>query len=380
MAGTRKLRLGLIGGGPGAFIGPIHRIAAELDGRMTLVAGAFSSDPDRSRLGGERYGIDPARAYPDHATMLAAERARDDGIDLVAIVTPNHLHFPAAMAALAAGVAVISDKPATSTLAEARELAVAAARAGAGRPYALTYTYSGYPLVREARARIAEGLLGTVRRVAVEYVQGWLSAPMDEGASKQARWRLDPAQSGVGGCIGDIGVHAFHLAEFVTGLRVTRLCADLGTVVPDRALDDDVAVLLRFENGARGVLTASQVATGERNGLSIRVYGDRAGLVWRQEQPDHVVIMHADGRSETIWGGTAALGPHGQAASRTPGGHPEGYLEAFATLYRDFADVLHGGSAPLLPGIADGVRSMAFIEAAVTASRDDAGWILFEGQ
>jgi predicted dehydrogenase len=372
----RKLRMGLIGGGPGAFIGPIHRLAAEMDGRIALVAGAFSSDPGRSREGGLRYGIDPERAYPDYATMFVSELERPDGIDMVAIVTPNHIHFPAAKAALEAGIAVMSDKPATATLAEAR--ALAATVTSTGGHYALTYTYSGYPLVREARARIAAGALGRVRRVVVDYPQGWLSAPVERGDNKQAAWRADPARSGAGGCIGDIGVHAFHLAEFMTGLRVTALLADLGSIVAGRVLDDDVAVLLRLEDGVRGVLTASQVATGERNGLTIRIYGETAGLVWRQERPDRLDILHTDARSETIWGGSDALGVDARAATRTPGGHPEGYLEAFANLYRDFADVMQGSEAPLLPGIDDGMRSMAFIEAAVAASRENAGWIRFE--
>jgi len=369
--------MALIGGGPGAFIGPIHRLAAEMDGRIALVAGAFSSDPARSREGGMQYGIDPDRAYPDFATMLASERDRIDGIDMVAVVTPNHAHFAAATAALKAGFAVMSDKPATTTLTDARALAEVVA--STDRPYALSYTYSGYPLVREGRARIAAGALGSVRRVMVDYPQGWLAAPLERGANKQAAWRVDPASSGVGGCIGDIGVHAFHLAEFMTGLRVTELLADLGTVVEGRALDDDVAVLLRFEGGVRGVLTASQVATGERNGLTIRIYGEKAGMVWRQEQPDRLDILHSDARSETIWGGGDALGVDARVSSRTPGGHPEGYLEAFANLYRDFADLIQGGAAPLLPGIDAGIRSMAFIEAAVAASRNCAGWIKFEG-
>lgn len=369
----RRLRMGMIGGGPGAFIGPIHRIAAELDGRIQMVAGAFSSSPERSREAGERYGIDPDRAYASFADMLVAERARPDPIDMVAIVTPNHMHFPAAKAALEAGFAVMSDKPATTSLAEAVALADIVERSG--QPYGLTYTYSGYPLIREARARIAEGGIGAVRRVVVDYPQGWLSAPVERGGNRQAEWRADPARSGLGGCIGDIGVHAFHLAEFVTGLRVTEMLADLGSVVPGRQLDDDVAILLRFEAGVRGVLTASQVATGERNGLTLRVYGEKAGMVWRQEQPDHLTILHPDGRSEILWGGSDALSPPALAGSRTPGGHPEGYLEAFANLYRDFADKVQGKDSGLLPGIAEGVRSMAFIEQAVTASRDGAGWI-----
>lgn len=364
-----KLKMAMVGGGPGAFIGPIHRIAAELDGEIALAAGAFSSDPARSKDAGERYRIDPARAYPDLDTMLAAEASREDGVDFLAIVTPNHLHLPAARAALTAGLPVISDKPATATLDEALELRRIVRDSGA--PYALTYTYSGYPLVREARARIAAGALGPIRKVVVEYPQGWLAG---EATGKQAEWRVDPARSGLGGCIGDIGVHAFHLAEFVTGLKVTELLADLAAVVPGRALDDDCTVLLRFDNGARGVLMASQISVGERNGLRLRVYGESGGLDWRQEQPNSFVLHHADGRTEIVQAGDSALGPDAQAASRTPGGHPEGYLEAFANLYRDFARLLRGEPAPLLPGIEDGVRSMAFIATAVGASAQGAGW------
>lgn len=365
-----KLRMGMVGGGPGAFIGPIHRIAAELDGEITLAAGAFSSDAARSRDAGARYRIDPARAYCDLSNMLAAETDRDDGIDFLAIVTPNHLHLPAAKAALAAGLAVMSDKPATATLDEALELR-RLVRAS-GQPYALTYTYSGYPLVREARARIAAGALGNIRKVVVEYPQGWLAG---EASGKQAAWRVDPARSGLGGCIGDIGVHAFHLAEFVTGLTVTELLADLAAVVPGRSLDDDCTLLLRFNNGARGVLMASQISVGERNGLRIRIYGDAGGLDWRQESPNALTLHHGDGRTEIIQAGDAALGPNARAATRTPGGHPEGYLEAFANLYADFARLLRGEPAPLLPGIDEGVRSMAFIATAVDASARQAGWV-----
>ncbi|NWK98691.1 oxidoreductase [Sphingobium lactosutens] len=362
--------MGMVGGGPGAFIGPVHRIAAELDGAIALAAGAFSSDAARSRDAGQRYRIDAARAYADLDTMIAAETGRDDGIDFLSIVTPNHLHLPAAKAALAAGLPVLSDKPATATLDEALELRHLVR--ASGQPYALTYTYSGYPLVREARARIAAGGLGKIRKVVVEYPQGWLAG---EASGKQAEWRVDPARSGLGGCIGDIGVHAFHLAEFVTGLSVTELLADLAAVVPGRALDDDCTVLLRFDNGARGVLMASQIAVGERNGLHIRVYGETGGLDWRQESPNALILHHGNGRTEIIQAGDTALGPDARIASRTPGGHPEGYLEAFANLYADFARLLRGEPAPLLPGIDDGVRSMAFISTAVDASARQAGWV-----
>ncbi len=366
----RRLRMGMIGGGPGAFIGPVHRIAAELDREIELVAGAFSSDPGRSRQAGEAYGIDPTRAYADVPAMLAGEAARADGIDFVTIVSPNHHHLPAARAALAAGLPVMSDKPLTATLAEAHELAGLVEVAGL--PFGVTYTYSGYPLVREARARVAAGELGAIRKVVVEYPQGWLAG---EASGKQAEWRVDPARAGLGGCIGDIGVHAFQLAEFVTGLRVDHLLADLGTVVPGRLLDDDCAVLLRFDNGARGVLLASQIEVGERNGLRIRVYGERGGLVWQQELPNALTLNHADGRTEVIHAGGPQIGPDAAGRTRTPAGHPEGYLEAFANLYRDFAALLRGEAAPLLPGIADGLRGMAFIATAVAASRDQAGWV-----
>ncbi len=365
----RRLRMGMIGGGPGSFIGPIHRIAAELDREIELVAGAFSSDAARSREAGDSYRIDPARAYPSLEAMLAGERGREDGIDFVSIVSPNFHHLPAARAALAAGLPVISDKPATATLAEARELADCVA--AAGLPYALTHTYSGYPLVREARARVAAGALGQIRKIVVEYPQGWLAG---EAVGKQAEWRTDPARSGPGGCIGDIGTHAFQLAEFISGLKATELLADLAAVVPGRAVDDDCTVLLRYDNGARGVLLASQIEVGEMNGLRIRLYGEKGGMVWKQEAPNTLTLHTLDGRTEVIHAGGAQLGPDAASRTRTPTGHPEGYLEAFANLYRDFAAVLRGESAPLLPGIGDALRGMTFVDTAVAASKARAGW------
>lgn len=366
----RRLRMGMIGGGPGAFIGPVHRFAAELDREIELVAGVFSSDPERSRSAAAQYLIDPARAYGDLATMLDAEKAREDGIDFVSVVTPNHNHLPSARAALEAGFPVISDKPMTATLAEAQELAGVVE--AAGLPFGLTYTYTGYPLVREMKARIADGALGTLRKVVVEYPQGWLSQPAE---GKQAEWRVDPERAGAGGCIGDIGVHAFNLAEFVTGQKVTRLLADLAAVVPDRQLDDDCSVLLRFANGARGVLLASQIEIGELNGLRIRCYGDKGGLSWKQEQPNSFTFHHLDGRTEIVRAGDASLGALATVRTRTPGGHPEGYLEAFANIYRDFAAVLRGEDAPCLPRLEEGLRSMAFIDTAVRSSAAEAGWV-----
>ena len=370
----RRLRMGMIGGGPGSFIGPIHRIAAELDREIELVAGVFSSDAGRSAEAGQGYRIDPARAYPTLEAMFAAEKVREDGIDFVSIVSPNHHHLPAARAALAAGLPVISDKPATATLAQARELADCVAVAGL--PYALTHTYSGYPLVREARARVAAGALGAIRKVVVEYPQGWLAG---EAVGKQAEWRVDPAKSGPGGCIGDIGTHAFQLAEFISGLKVTQILADLAAVVPGRPVDDDCTVLLRFEDvgfgAARGVLLASQIEVGEMNGLRIRLYGEKGGMVWKQEVPNTLTLHTLDGRTEIIHAGGSQLGPDAASRTRTPTGHPEGYLEAFANLYRDFAAVLRGDAAPLLPGIEDALRGMTFVDTAVSASKAGAGWV-----
>ncbi|KQM18251.1 Gfo/Idh/MocA family protein [Novosphingobium sp. Leaf2] len=365
-----RIRMGLVGGGPGSFIGPVHRIAAELDGKIELVAGAFSRDRVRCAEAGRSYGIDPARAYPSIEAMLAAEALREDGIQFVTIATPNVHHLPAASAAIAAGIAVMSDKPMTATLAEARDLA--AALAANPVPYGLTYTYSGYPLVREMRERIAAGAIGPVRKVVVEYNQGWLAGAV---TGKQAEWRLDPAHSGEGGCIADIGVHAFHLAEFVTGLRVALINADLGTVVPGRVLDDDCQMFLRFHGGARGLLLASQVMTGEGNDLAIRVYGEDGGMRWRQENPNRVEWLRADGGMEIIRAGDPGLSPLAMRGTRLPGGHPEGLLEALANLYRDFVADLKGEGGSLVPGIEDGLRGMALVATAVAASRDARGWI-----
>jgi predicted dehydrogenase len=369
-----RLRMGMIGGGPGSFIGAVHRLAAEMDREIELVAGAFSSDMERSREAGASYGIDPARAYASYLEMIAAESVRADGVDFVSIVAPNHVHLPAAWAALDAGIAVMSDKPMTATLAEAHELAGVVAKAEA--PYRLTYTYTGYPLVREARRLVAEGALGAVRKVVVRYSQGWLAEPIERQGSKQAEWRADPARSGQGGCVADIGVHAFNLAEFVTGLRIERICADLNSVVPGRALDDDCNILLRFSGDVPGALIASQIAVGDLNDLALSVYGERAALHWRQEAPNTLTFNHLDGRSEIIHAGAALIGSDARAATRVPPGHPEGYLEAFANLYRDFARLLRGeGDAPLLPGVEDGLRGMALVATAVASSRVDAGWV-----
>lgn len=378
MSDRAPLRLALVGGGPGSFIGPVHRMAAELDGRIRLTAGVFSRDPEKNALAADGWGVARERTYPDHNAMIAAERARGDGVDLVAVVTPNHLHFEVAAAALRGGLHVMSDKPATLNLAQARELADIVA--ASGKLYGLTYVYTGYPMVREAREIVARGDLGRVRKVVVEYSQGWLSRPIEREGDKQASWRSDPAQSGIGGCIGDIGVHAFNIAEFVTGVRVERLCADLAAVVPGRTLDDDCNVLLRFEGGARGVLIASQISAGARNGLRINVYGEKGGLTWSHERHTELTLDWLDGPTQVLHAGSAYLGAAARAATRIPTGHPEGFIEAFANLYRDFAEAIAGGDDGIVPGIGEGVRGMAFVERAVAASQAEAGWVALEGE
>jgi predicted dehydrogenase len=371
--------MAMVGGGPGSFIGPVHRMAAELDGRIRLVAGVFSRDPAKNAQAAADWGVAPDRVYPDHHAMIVAERARPDGAELVSVVTPNHLHFDIAAAALRGGLHVISDKPATLNLAQAQELASVVA--ASGKLYGLTYTYTGYPMVREARQIVARGDLGAVRKVVVEYSQGWLSKPLErDGDNKQASWRADPAQSGVGGCIGDIGVHAFNIAEFVTGRRVERLCADVAAVVSGRGLDDDCNVLLRFAGGARGVLIASQISAGARNGLRLSVYGETGGLTWSHERPNELTLDWLDGPSQVLHAGSAYLGAGARAVTRLPTGHPEGFIEAFANIYRDFADAIDGQDGGLVPDIAEGVRGMAFVEHAVAASRADAGWVALQGE
>jgi predicted dehydrogenase len=364
--------MGLIGGGVGSLIGPVHRIAAELDGRIALVAGTFSSDPRRSVQSGESYGVDPARAYASVDAMLAGEAGRPDGIELVAIATPNHLHLSAAEAALAAGLAVISEKPATATLAEAEALSRSVQRSG--RPYALAYTYTGFPMVREARRQVAAGAIGRVRKVVVEFSQGWLAVAMEALGSKQAGWRVDPEKSGIGGCIADLGTHAFNLAEFVTGDQVLEVMADLGSVVEGRRLDDDAAVLLRFSNGARGVLIASQIATGEASSVQLKVYGDAGALSWDLKTPDQLLLSRLDGATEVLVEDTEKLARTAERAAGLPGAFAPLIL-AFADIYRDFADVLVGdGDGTYLQGVDAGLRGMAFVERSVLASREQHGW------
>lgn len=376
---SRVLRMGMVGGGPGAFIGPVHRMAAELDGTIRMVAGAFSQDAEKSKAAGRSYGIEDDRAYPNFQEMIEAESKRPDGIDLVAIVTPNHLHLPVAKAAMEAGLHVISDKPATANFEEAVQLAQIVRRTNC--LYALTFTYTGYPLVREVRDLVAGGRLGAVRKVIVEYLQGWLAEPIETTGQKQATWRADPAKSGLGGCIADIGVHAFNLLEYVTQKRVAKISPSLQTVIPGRQLDDDCTVMLRLEGDVPGLIAASQIAVGERNGLRLRVYGEKGALEWHQEIPTRLHLSWLNRPDETLHAGSPLLSEAARAATRLPLGHPEGLIEAFANIYRDFGAAvrrrMEDPSAQIgndLCGIEDGVRSMAFVENAVKLSSKGGGW------
>lgn len=377
-----KVRMGMVGGGEGAFIGAVHRMAAAIDGEIELVCGAFSRDPARSARTGAALYLPPARVYDDYLEMMRAEAAlpATQRMQFVAIVTPNNMHFPVAEAALRAGFHVMSDKPATFDLTQA--LALRDLVRETGLLYGLTHTYTGYPLVKEARERVARGELGEVRKVVVEYPQGWLADRQEDGDNKQAAWRLDPQQAGVSSCIGDIGVHAANLAEYVTGLKISEICADLAVLVPGRELDDDGAVLLRFDNGAKGILHASQVCVGEENALRIHVYGDRGGLAWHQQEPNTLWLKWPDQPVQMLRTGGAYLGDPATANTRTPMGHPEGYLEAFANLYMAFAGQVRAHAAGETPdaraldcpGIEEAVRGMAFIELAVAASASDVKW------
>lgn len=381
---SRKIRMGMVGGGRGAFIGAVHRMAANLDGQIELVCGAFSSDPQRSKDSGADFFLPPDRCYGDWREMIEKEAALPEGerMDFVAIVTPNHMHFPPAKFALENGFHVLSDKPATFDLVEAKELQQIVEKTGLF--YGLTHNYTGYPLVKEARELVASGKLGKIRKVVVEYPQGWLSSRLEESGQKQAAWRTDPSKSGAAGCIGDIGTHAENLAEFVAGLHIEELAADLSIFVPGRQLDDDGNVLLRFKGGAKGVLHASQISAGEENNLNLRVYGELGGLEWRQQEPNTLIVKWLDRPTEVFRTGLGYLGKNAAAATRIPAGHPEGYLEAFANIYRNFAahirSKLEGRELPQddpaldYPKIADGVRGMAFINAVVDSSKANAAW------
>lgn len=379
MTAERRLRLGMVGGGEGAFIGAVHRMAARLDDRWTLVAGAFSSDPERSRAFGLGLGLDPDRSYGDFAGMARAEAARPDGIDAVAIVTPNAAHFAPARAFLEAGIAVICDKPLTTGMPEARALSDLVARTGL--PFVLTHNYSGYPMVRHARDLVARGVLGPIRVVQAEYAQDWLAR--DLPGNRQAGWRGDPDRAGPGGALGDIATHAFHLAAFVTGETPSAVSAETSRFVAGRRLDDDVQVRLRWAGGARGQLWASQVAIGASNGLRLRVIGADASLDWSQEDPDYLRFARLGEAPQVLRRGGPGLSPAAGDATRLPAGHPEGYLEGFAQIYADAADLIlahRAGQTPPdrltgLPGVREGVEGVAFITAAVRSAAADGAWI-----
>ena len=378
----RKIRMGMVGGGPGSFIGAVHRMAANLDGQIELVCGCFSSSPAKSLETGRSLYLPEDRIYGSYQEMMEREAVLPEGerMDFVSIVTPNDMHFAPALLALEKGFDVAMDKPMTYTLDEAKQLRDKVKESG--RLLLLTHTYTGYPMVKEARERVRRGDLGKIRLVYVEYPQGWLYNDCS-ATNKQAAWRVDPKRSGKAGCMGDIGTHAFNLAEYITGLRTEALCGELHTVVPDRLLDDDGAALLRYEGGARGVLMASQVAVGQENSLRIRVYGEKGGLEWHQEEPNTLLMRWPDRQPEVIRTGGAGLSPWATANTRTPAGHPEGYLEAFANLYRHFAAALQArlaGEEPTptdldFPSVEEGVRGMQFIETIVSTKNSDQKWV-----
>ncbi|NLR79497.1 Gfo/Idh/MocA family protein [Chitinophaga eiseniae] len=385
---TRKLRMGMIGGGKDAFIGAIHRIAANMDGLIELVAGALSINNEIAVESGKMLFLDPERTYLDFKTMLTKEAAMpaDKRMDFVTIVTPNFAHFEPAMMALDLGFNVVIEKPITFSLEEAKQLK--AKVEATGLTLLLTHTYTGYPMVKQARQMVKDGALGKIRKVWVEYPQGWLSKLSEREGNAQAAWRTDPTKSGKSGCMGDIGTHAANLAEYISGAKIEKLCADLNILVPGRALDDDGAVLLRFDNGAAGVLMASQVAAGEENALKIRVYGEKGGLEWAQHEPNTLLVKWLDKPTEIYraGGGYTFQSSYMTHNTRTPGGHPEGYLEAFGNLYRNFAQTLSAkidGVQPSpesldFPGTEEGVRGMAFIDNVVRSSQSDAKWTNFE--
>lgn len=380
-----KLRMGMVGGGQGAFIGAVHRMAAALDGEIELVCGAFSSDPAKSVSSGAALGLPPERCYGTYEDMIRREKRLkpERRMHFVSIVTPNHIHFAPAKMALQNGFHVICDKPVTFSLKEA--LSLEKIVANSGLIFALTHNYTGYPMVKQARQIIRHGELGTIRKVVVEYPQGWLSTLLEASGQKQAAWRTDPSRSGIAGAMGDIGTHAENLAEYVTGLEISEICADISTFVPGRLLDDDGNVLLRFKGGAKGILHASQISAGEENNLNIRVYGEKGGLEWKQMEPNTLVVRWLDKPAQVFRTGTPYLYPEAQAAARIPAGHPEGYLEAFANIYRNFAHCVRAyiegrQPAPMhadFPTIRDGVRGMRFIEKVVASGKSQKKWVRF---
>lgn len=383
MAAANKgpIRLGMVGGGRDAFIGAVHRIAARLDGHYELVAGALSSHPKKARASGADLGLDPDRCYGSYAEMVGGEAARPDGIEAVAIVTPNHMHYPPAKAFLEAGIHVICDKPLTASLAEAKKLAALVEKTG--KLFVLTHNYTGYPMIRQAREMVRKGELGTLRLVQSEYPQDWLTEKIETSGHKQAAWRTDPKRTGAGGCIGDIGTHAWNLASFVSGLETESLCADLDSFVKGRKVDDNANVMLRFKGGAKGMIWASQVAPGNENALKLRVYGTKGGLEWEQEHPNQLWFTpYGETKRLITRGGAGAIDAAGRV-SRVPPGHPEGYLEGFANIYTEAAAAIRAhrkknGKTPkgvLFPTVTDGLDGMRFIDACVRSSKRNAAWI-----
>lgn len=376
----------MIGGGKGAFIGALHRIASRLDDEYTLVCGAFSSDAEKSQESGQTLGLQPQRIYASYAQLFESEKnlPENERVEVISIVTPNHLHFEPAKLALENGFHVILDKPITFSLSEAKQLKEILVKSG--KSLMLTHTYTGYPMVKEAKHLIAKGHIGNIRKVYVEYPQGWLSQSLENTDNKQAAWRTDPSKSGIAGAMGDIGTHAFNLAEYVSGLQTSQICADINTVVENRRLDDDGAVLLKFNNGASGVLMATQIATGEENNVKIRIYGDKGGIVWQQEDANSLQVKLLDQPAQIYRAGTGYLSETATQNCRTPAGHPEGYLEAFANLYRNFALYLKSSDQKKIepsaigdfPGIEDGIRGMAFIENVIKSGKSDSKWTEFK--
>ncbi len=378
VARAARIRLGMVGGGRGAFIGAVHRIASRIDDQYDLVAGAFSSDPDRSAASAADLGV--ARSYGSFAEMAQKEARRKDGIEAVAIVTPNHMHAPVAMEFLKRGIHVICDKPLTATLPEAKKLAKAAEASGV--IFALTHNYTGYPMIRQARELIASGVLGDIRLVNVEYIQDWLAEPLEASGQKQADWRTDPARSGAGGSTGDIGTHAFNLANFVTGLSLQELSADLQSFVPGRRVDDNGHVMMRFTSGARGMLWCSQVASGQENGLRLRVFGTKAGIEWEQENPNYLWVAPLGQPKYRLTRGGPGTGEAAARMTRIPPGHPEGYLEGFANIYAEAARAIiarRDGSAldpaVTFPGLKEGLDGVAFVDACVRSSKRNGAWV-----
>ncbi len=375
-----RIRLGMVGGGRDAFIGGVHRIASRIDDRFELVAGAFSSTPEKSKASGADLGLDPSRVYDDFTAMAKREARLKDGIDAVAIVTPNHMHYSVAREFLKRGIHVICDKPLTATLGEAKKMVAAAEKSDA--VFVLTHNYTGYPMVRQAREMVAAGELGTLRVVQAEYPQDWLTEPLEQTGMKQAAWRTDPAQSGAGGCIGDIGTHAFNLASFVSGLELDELCAELTSFVDGRRVDDNANVMLRFKGGARGMLWSSQVAPGNENALKLRVYGEKGGLEWSQEDPNYLWFTPLGEPKRLITRGGAGSGEAAARATRVPPGHPEGYLEGFATIYSEAAEAIHAAQAGksvssdlVYPTVQDGLIGVAFVDACVRSSGRNGAWV-----